>query len=585
MLHKNKGFTLSATTSILTLIASGFLLANQAAAQVVIQKPGAVKDSAEAGRMVAQYDKVTVIGAMQDTLLKNGETPAFGNPVGSQGAVYVFEDAQATPKATYQFPGNDNYFRQTGARVAASAKWLAFTDTSTGSGASAHVYIVGKDGSNNWRTCPTGIDGIDCSDSVDVNGLNTGKALKSIEFDPSVSPSAKSYLNQNIAISDNYLVTANVAAGVLDFYRYDTSQNKWIKEWTYDDPVDANKTGSDIAIDGERVVVSAPQYNSTMGRFYAFERNASTQQWQLTHTVNGPGSTSNLASSLDFHNTRILARLGPTTVAYYRFEGPDINLKSILNTSHDVVKVSIFNDTAVVSYGGATSNAFGTYKLNTVTNAWGLVQNIPITVVPAGPGNTTLAHRDIDLHQNNIAIGWPGRGALNSSNVVVNNVGAVVLKDFSASNCKSVINLVPNCSFDIPTATNWSLLTYNGANASPDYSNGELKTTINDDGYDFWHIQARTAVKLASAGTYTLRFNARADWTRSIVVNLGHNGTSDNNWQSYAQNTVTLSTHMQTYTLTLNSLPQDLNAVLDFNFGNAGNSPVTIDEIYLSRNP
>ncbi len=68
-------------------------------------------------------------------------------------------------------------------------------------------------------------------------------------------------------------------------------------------------------------------------------------------------------------------------------------------------------------------------------------------------------------------------------------------------------------------------------------------------------------------------------------LNLGHNGTSNNNWQSYAQRTVTLSAHMQTYSFTLTSISQDLNAVLDFNMGNAGNSPVTIDEIYLSRNP
>lgn len=565
-------------------MASGLMLASQVSAQVVIQKPGALKDSAEAGRMVAQHDKVTIIGAMQDTLLKNGETPIHGNPVGSQGAVYVFEDAQATPKATYQFPGNEHYFRQVGARVAASAKWLAFTDTNAGSGAPARVYIVGKDGNNQWRTCPTGVNGIDCSNSVDANGQNTGKPIKSIDFDQTVATGAKNYLRQNIAISDNYLVMANIEAGLLDFYRYDIAQNKWIKEWTYDDALDENQTGFDIAIDGDRVVASAPGYNSAAGRFYAFERNSSTQQWQLTHTINGTGTTANLAGSLDFHNGRILAKVGTSKIAYYRIEGPEINLKNILDTSTNVVEVALFNDTAVVSYTG-TNNAYGTYKLNTITNVWGLVQNVPVTVVPADPEGITLSHRDIDLHQNNVAIGWPGRGALNSNNVVVKNVGAVVLKDFSTTNCKSVINLVPNCSFDIPTATNWSLLTHNGANASPDYSNGQLRTNINDDGYDFWHIQARTAVKLASAGTYTLRFNAKADWTRSIVVNLGHNGTSDNNWQSYAQRTVTLSAHMQTYSFTLTSIPQDLNAVLDFNMGNAGNSPVTIDEIYLSRNP
>jgi hypothetical protein len=42
------------------VVASGLMLASQISAQVVIQKPGAIKDSAEAGRMVntSRYENV-----------------------------------------------------------------------------------------------------------------------------------------------------------------------------------------------------------------------------------------------------------------------------------------------------------------------------------------------------------------------------------------------------------------------------------------------------------------------------------------------------------------------------------------------
>lgn len=570
----------------LTSIAiSTCLLPLTAAAQIVIQKPNKLSNSAEAGRVVAQHESFTVAGAMQDALLKTGESPIHGNPIGAQGAAYVFENGNPTPKAVYQFPGNANYFMQFGARVAVSGKWLAFTATNAGdANAPAKVFIVGKNSSNEWRTCPTGSSGVDCAGSYGSNDLNSeDKVLKTIEFDVGENiPSAKNWLYHNIAISDNYLVTANINASLIDVYRYEQSQNKWIKEWTHDD-VDSDKLGTAIAIEGDRIIFSAPGFNSNVGRFYAIQRTTGSQPWQWADAKDGPGKGGNFGKTLDLHNGRIIAG-GGNTLSFYNYDTYGIFAVNTITTPDEPIAVSVFGDTAVAAFGSSLAAA-RTYKLNSAQTTWQLFETIQSSIVPLDASGLAFSASDIDLHNNNIVFGWRGRTATDANGNNVNNVGAVVLKDFTNTNCKSVINFVPNCTFDIPTATNWSLLKHNGANASVSYNNTEMRTTIFDDGYDFWHVQARTPVNLHTAGTYTLRFKARADAARSIVVNLGHNGNSDNNWQSYAQKIVNLTTSMQTFTYTLSGIPKDINAFLDFNLGNAGNAAVTIDEVYLSRNP
>jgi|GEM_PF-3368187 len=143
-------------------------------------------------------------------------------------------------------------------------------------------------------------------------------------------------------------------------------------------------------------------------------------------------------------------------------------------------------------------------------------------------------------------------------------------------------NVVPNCSLSIPSATNWSVGAYNGGSGWASYNNQELRININQPGSDHWHVQAVTPVNLSQAGDYIISFRARAESARNIVINVGHNGSNDNNWTSYAQRTVALSQQMQTFTLSLPSIPSDGNARLDFNAGNNGVADVFIDEVYLA---
>lgn len=144
------------------------------------------------------------------------------------------------------------------------------------------------------------------------------------------------------------------------------------------------------------------------------------------------------------------------------------------------------------------------------------------------------------------------------------------------------MNAVPNCSLDIPHATNWSVGAYQGGSGWASYHNEELKVNINQPGSEHWHVQAVTPVNLAAEGNYVVSFRARAESPRSIVVNLGHNGSSDNNWTSYAQKQVQLTTQMRTYTVSLSDIPIDSNARLDFNVGGDVVADVIIDEVYLA---
>ncbi len=258
----------------------------------------------------------------------------------------------------------------------------------------------------------------------------------------------------------------------------------------------------------------------------------------------------------------------------YNFDtNGNLSFHQMVPTAVPPVSVALFNDTAVAGFEFAATTAIS-YKLNSSVNQWQEFERIPRSIVPADPRGNSFFTRTVDIHSGIIALGWD-----NWSTANLERPGAIVLKN-AIPTCKSASNLVPNCTFDIPTATNWSLTAYNGANAWVSYNGNQMLTNINNAGSEFWHVQARTAVNL-TAGTYTLRFNAKAASPRSIQVNLGHYGGS---WQSYAQRTVNLTNTMQTFTLTLPNIPTDINSVLDFNLGKTGTSAVTLDEVSLVKN-
>ncbi|MES2823720.1 MAG: carbohydrate binding domain-containing protein [Pseudomonadota bacterium] len=581
-------------TSVMCACITSALISFNANAQLLIPKPGPITTNTEFGSAIAQYENITVTGTTQDRILLAGELPVDtqGNDNREQGSVYVFENANPTPKVVYQFPGAVNRFRGLGSRVAISNKWLAFVELKRRDNSlPAKAYIVGKDNNNQWRTClPANSPAntlVDCTQYVAANGgQNNNPVLKSIDLPFSSSGLEKNALTQNIAISDNYLVLANADASMATVYRYDSNQNKWIQEWTFDGPDDM-KFGAAIAIEGDRLAISAPGHLSGRGAFFTLKRNSSLQTWDWTGGWISDINIKNFGQALDMRANRIVAggNAGTSdnpsgTLSFYNFDtGGNLYFQQMLTTQYEPKNAALYENTAAAAFDSRNFIAGKTYKLNPALNQWQEFETIPQSIVPADVAGLLFSTREIELYKNTLVMGW-----MTYHLPIANSglVGALVLKDFVPStNCKSVSNLVPNCSFDIPTATNWSLTAYNGANAWVNYSGNQMLNTINNAGSEFWHVQARTAVNL-TVGTYTLRFNAKAASARAIQVNLGHYGGS---WQSYAQKTVNLTSTMQTFTLTLTNIPTDINSVLDFNLGKTGTSAVTLDEVSLVKNP
>ncbi|MES2823719.1 MAG: carbohydrate binding domain-containing protein [Pseudomonadota bacterium] len=551
------------------------------AAQTIIEKPSVQRYGAAFGKIVVQHAGDTLVSSSSDTVLKSGEFLRDGNSE-SQGSVYLFQNGNATPKAVYQFPGSANHNKKLGAKIALSNKWLAFTEGNvdeTNVNVPARVFIVGRDGNNQWRTCPAspgtsteiGV-GVDCTNQFDINGVeNRGRPLKSIEF---AHLTAKAEHNHNIAISDNYLVMADIKGGEIITYRYDASQNTWKEDLKLNVP-DYLKLGTAIAIEGDRLAMSAPGVSG----FFTFKRNTTLPESAWTGKWTADTSITNSGHVLDMNSNRII--VGGTasdnvsgTLSFYNFDtSGNLIFNHTLTTPVPPVSVALFSDTAVAAFEIAEPTAIS-YKLNSSVGRWQEFERIPRSIVPADPKGRAFFTRSADLHSGVIALGWD-----NWSSSSLDRPGAVVLRNFTP-NCKSPSNLVPNCSYDIPTATNWSLTAYNGASAWVNYNGNQMLTTINNAGSDFWHVQARTSVSV-TAGTYTLRFNAKATSARSIQINLGHRGGT---WQSYAQQTVNLTNTMQTFTLTLPNIPTDINSVLDFNLGKSSISAVTLDEVSLVKN-
>lgn len=155
--------------------------------------------------------------------------------------------------------------------------------------------------------------------------------------------------------------------------------------------------------------------------------------------------------------------------------------------------------------------------------------------------------------------------------------------------CARSSNAVPNCSFEVTTATNWQIVTNSGGSAWPSWGDtdssdrkggSEVKVNINSSGSAPWHVQLRTQLALDNAGSYVLRFKAKTEDARKIEVNLGEQG---GNWESYFNTgPVTLASQWQEYSFLLEDIPVDAAAVLDFNVGEYSTDAVYIDEVSVT---
>lgn len=569
------------------------------AAETQIAKPGEPTLASQFGSRVVQFENYTLASSFQDALRKVNEPAPRAEE--SQGSVHVFENGGTTPKASYQFPGAINAFKQVGTQIAMSKKWIAFTATNVFGQATnntvamqpAQVFIVGKDANGQWKTCATPAGEIlaDCTGNVDVNGqANTGKALKSIDFeltDIEIAngydfQSARNMFNQSIAISDNYLAIANTAKGVVTIYRYDAVQNQWLQDWRYDAP-DEEKFGTSMAIEGDRIVISAPGLEGDAGRIYTLQRDNVGNFWSWQGLWSNPDpSVKNFGISVDMHSNRVLVGgntpFGTTkgNLAFFKWGTYGLVQHNFFATPDPVVSVTLNGTMAGALFLSNLSWA-STYRLDTATDKWmesnrTYVDNVSPVLVPQTDGTVFERYfypRSMDIHSGNLVFGWPSKPISS-----VSLVGALVLN--AADSCLWDTNLIKGCNFD--PMKDWSFGLYNGGGGWVNYGNKNMQVNISNPGTQTWHIQARYPLNLTKSGSYILSFKARATAARNLEISLGRNGGA---YANYAVKSIPLTTSMQYFSYQLDNIPVDSAARLDFNFGRAGTAQVTVDEVSL----
>jgi len=154
--------------------------------------------------------------------------------------------------------------------------------------------------------------------------------------------------------------------------------------------------------------------------------------------------------------------------------------------------------------------------------------------------------------------------------------------EVAESGCNVAGNLLQNCDFSAGTS-NWLLREGPGGDGSASVSNGEYNLKLNSAGTAGWHVQSIQTVGALSAGSYQVRFKARAATPRSMEVNVGEEG---DDWSSLCQETVMLNPQMSEYQIDCGFIADNegANSVkLDFNVGGDGLETVVIDDVYFGR--
>lgn len=581
--------------AVLAVGLAGSLAAGPAGAGTVVMKPGLVNTtiqgaSQEFGRTLARSSGYTVVASMQENIPLPGELVPNTNYT-SQGGVYLFNDNFDFPERTYQYPGMAHFQMHAGARVAISERWMAFASTQTGTisqPGNAAVFVVGKS-NGQWAQCPSPKGIVDCSGITGLNGSNPTPAIVQIPFPRTIN----NWSDMTVAISDNTLAMADNANSNLWVYRFNDLSGRWKLEFQASDSA-YKHMGTAIAIDGDRIAVSST-FRASEGKtglepdnVRILQRSPSTGIWSYSGIGYGWFSDGDFGRHLAMRGGNLVVGGGADhpVLAFYQLRADgSLSAPFVTTPVGSVRQVAISGITAAVTTSD-TMRTLVVYKRDSIGtgNTWKQTTSLDGRTFAARSytRNQYSGEDEIGLDGNKLSLGWRGYG-FDANNSLI---GAFIRERVDQIDaCAILENLVRNCSFDIPGSTAWQLLAWQGASASASYAGGEMKTSIQSAGSDFWHIQVRTAVSLPAARTYNLKFRAKTPGYRTMVVNLGHNGTIDNNWTSYGRVRVDLGPNATDFSFDFPSVPADTDAVLDFNLGNAGVQPVTLDDVVLSGRP
>ena len=574
------------------------LFAGHVAAGVVVPKPTPHGQGTffapEYATTLARAGVFTLAGTLQEHVVVSGEpTPTF--PSILQGAVYLMRGTNTTPERLYQFPGVAQFAIRAGSQVAISNRFLAFGtggDTATGANSPyANSIFIVRNLNGSWGECPL-VDGQrNCNGAVRENGQTINKPLTRI---PLTYPGH--FKDINIALSDDYLAIGYRKQSVVEVYRYNAANDKWLREHSLDEP-DERATGAALAIDGDRIAISSPwPEGPELGSVRILKRNAGNSTWAWASSYYGHFSSGQFGKTLAMSAGNLAITSGavssadPPPAQHLTFlrVGADGSLsdRQTVSTRYPLVHLALSGNTLASTASGGDEGLV-IYKRD-ASGLWGYETGLVRDFYKSANGNI-VGYGGIDpigLSGDDLSLGW---------RAFSNLIGGVVHEKVSLiDSCRDPLNVVRNCSFDSVTNTaldgwqqggQWQLLNWNGGSSWADFNNRQLRINVQNPGSDMWHVQARTTVALAQSGTYRLTFRAKADAVRSFVVNLGRNGSSDNRWTSYGRVSAAAGPDWVIYSFDLPNIPQDPAAYLDFNVGNQGAVAVTIDSVKLRLAP
>lgn len=362
----------------LSLMTSVALSAN---AYTLLPKPGLLNTAGEMGRTVAQHRNFSLLGAQQHGTYTsyNVEKDEYDNEkyikVGNayQGAIHLFEDTnndgfenqhrevlKRENVITYQFIGtpafgsdykpNTGDYRglHLGAQLAMSDKWIAAMTTDK------RIFIVGKDGNNNWETCPevtkvinvpvferindeikevgTKTDYVPMIDCDGATGNFHWIDLNDTNLDPDLFSILETY-NTTIEISNNLLVISNPSTNSVIEYEY----NDALQQWGFKN---SEKHNDSI---GLYAVTIDPVFDSK------FATSFSLTLGQNAGLIIAPEYVDNFTPSIVLINEGLIV-IGSSFGTSYNIPH-DIDLTTFNNISDFGHTIDVYNKTMVVGAG------------------------------------------------------------------------------------------------------------------------------------------------------------------------------------------------------------------------------------------
>ncbi|MDA3868237.1 MAG: carbohydrate binding domain-containing protein [Salinivirgaceae bacterium] len=167
----------------------------------------------------------------------------------------------------------------------------------------------------------------------------------------------------------------------------------------------------------------------------------------------------------------------------------------------------------------------------------------------------------------------------NTTNVYIDDVEFVEA-------VQEVNNIVINPTFDVNT-TGWSVGYSSDASGSfasvtkSGYSGKVCKETINNGGSSAWSVQLRQNVAITAGKTYTLKFKASADASRTIGCVFQQNASPYSTW--WTQSGISLTTTPTSFgPYTFDCTTGDATNLLKFLLGD-NTSNVYIDEVEITE--